>query len=156
MLKKFSALSAVSLLLWSGFALADQASSAREEVQKRCQADPKWCAEMKAQVKVEMQEEQAKRLAEKKKWCATNPEACKKEQEEVQALKAKCEATPAQCDTFRKELREKHQKEKQEAQKKWCESNPQRCEQWKADMRKLEERMRAEHNKLQEQYPDRP
>lgn len=129
--------------------VVDEQAVRGAKFKKRCQEDPKWCEEKKAEIQ--------KHREARKQWCAANPEACQKLKEEMKALKAQCkDAPPEQCATARKEMRQKMGKQKHDAQQKWCDANPQRCETWKAEARKIEDQYREARRQLQEKFPDRP
>ncbi|MDD2815361.1 MAG: hypothetical protein PHP00_06430 [Thiotrichaceae bacterium] len=115
---------------------------------KRCQEDPKWCEEKKAEIQ--------KHREARKQWCAANPAECQRLKDEMKALKAQCKDSPEQCANARKEMKQKMGKQKHDAQQKWCDANPQRCETWKVELRKIEDQYREARRQLQEKFPDHP
>jgi len=110
----------------------------REEMRQRCQEDPEWCKQWRA--------ERMRLQAEKRQ------------------IKEKCKEQPDKCEEIKKQYREERAKKRQdankkrkEAQKQWCEQNRNECRRWKADKKKLHEEYLEKLRQLaKEKYPTRP
>ena len=107
------------------------------KLRERCQQDPEWCENRKAD-----------KL---------------KQREERQEMKAQCKENPEDCKALRQQFKENRKQERQATnrqikaeQARWCEENPTDCKRWKAESRELQKRCQQMRRDLEKQYPDRP
>ena len=97
-----------------------------EEMEKRCQANPEKCAQMKAKM-----------------------------EERRQEFKQKCDADPKACEEKKAQIKAKMEERREEFKKK-CDADPKACEEKKAQMKaKMEDRreMRQEHREAMKAKP---
>lgn len=94
----------------------------REEMKKRCEANPEKCAEMKERVARQREEIHAAcekepgrckeirhehREQMREKMCAEHPQKCEEMKARHAEMKNKCEADPKACEERKAEMREK-------------------------------------------------